>query len=105
MPISTIEVGDLLEVRTGEKVPVDGEVVWAESFMTPNAAYIDESMITGEPNPAKKEKGDRVFGRHYSKSRKIKNACSPNRERHYVSTNLYVWFKKHRVLKLLFNAS
>lgn len=61
VPISTIEVGDLLEVRTGEKIPVDGEVVWAESFMTPNAAYIDESMITGEPNPAKKEKGDRVL--------------------------------------------
>lgn len=61
VPIFTIEVGDLLEVRTGEKVPVDGEVVWAESFMTPNAAYIDESMITGEPNPAKKEKGDRVL--------------------------------------------
>ena len=61
VPISTIEVGDLLEVRTGEKVPVDGEVVWAESFMIPDAAYIDESMITGEPNPAKKEKGDRVL--------------------------------------------
>ena len=61
VPISTIEVGDLLEVRTGEKVPVDGEVVWAESFMTPDAAYINESMITGEPNPAKKEKGDRVL--------------------------------------------
>ena len=61
VPISTIEVGDLLEARTGEKVPVDGEVVWAESFMTPDAAYIDESMITGEPNPAKKEKGDRVL--------------------------------------------
>lgn len=61
VPISTIEVGDLLEVRTGEKVPVDGEVVWAESFMTPDAAYIDESMITGEPNPAKKEKGNRVL--------------------------------------------
>lgn len=61
VPISTIEVGDLLEVRTGEKIPVDGEVVWAESFMTPNAVYIDESMITGEPNPAKKEKGDSVL--------------------------------------------
>lgn len=61
VPISTIEVGDLLEVRTGEKIPVDGEVVWAESFMTPDAAYIDESMITGEPNPAKKKKGDRVL--------------------------------------------
>lgn len=61
VPISTIEVGDLLEVRTGEKVPVDGEVVWAESFMTADAAYIDESMITGEPNPAPKRKGDKVL--------------------------------------------
>ncbi|MGP1560362.1 MAG: heavy metal translocating P-type ATPase, partial [Prevotella intermedia] len=61
VPISTIEVGDLLEVRTGEKVPVDGEVVWAESFMTADAAYIDESMITGEPNPAQKRKGDKVL--------------------------------------------
>lgn len=61
VPISTIEVGDLLEVRTGEKVPVDGEVIWAESFMTADAVYIDESMITGEPNPAKKCKGDKVL--------------------------------------------
>lgn len=61
VPISTIELGDLLEVRTGEKVPVDGEVVWAESFMTADAAYIDESMITGEPNPAQKRKGDKVL--------------------------------------------
>ena len=61
VPISTIEVGDLLEVRTGEKVPVDGEVVWAESFMMADAAYIDESMITGEPNPAQKRKGDKVL--------------------------------------------
>lgn len=61
VPISTIEVGDLLEVCTGEKVPVDGEVVWAESFMKADAAYIDESMITGEPNPAQKRKGDKVL--------------------------------------------
>lgn len=61
VPISTIEVGDLLEVRTGEKVPVDGEVIWAESFMMADAAYIDESMITGEPNPAQKRKGDKVL--------------------------------------------
>ena len=61
VPISTIEVGDLLEVRTGEKVPVDGEVVWAESFMTADTAYIDESMITGEPNPAPKRMGDKVL--------------------------------------------
>ena len=61
VPISTIDVGDLLEVRPGEKVPVDGEVVSAESFMTPDAAYVDESMITGEPTPAEKRKGSRVL--------------------------------------------
>ena len=61
VPISTIEVGDVLEVRPGEKVPVDGEVIWAESFMTVDAAYVDESMITGEPTPAEKKKGSKVL--------------------------------------------
>ncbi|MBF1614900.1 MAG: copper-translocating P-type ATPase [Prevotella sp.] len=61
VPLSTIEVGDVLEVRPGEKVPVDGEVIWAESFMTADAAYVDESMITGEPMPAEKKKGSKVL--------------------------------------------
>ena len=61
VPLSTIEVGDVLEVRPGEKVPVDGEVIWAESFMTAGAAYVDESMITGEPTPAEKKKGSKVL--------------------------------------------
>ncbi len=61
VPISTIDVGDILEVRPGEKVPVDGEVISAESFMTPDAAYVDESMITGEPTPAEKKKGSKVL--------------------------------------------
>ena len=61
VPLSTIEVGDVLEVRPGEKVPVDGEGIWAESFMTADAAYVDESMITGEPTPAEKKKGSKVL--------------------------------------------
>lgn len=61
VPISTIEVGDILEVHPGEKVPVDGEVISAESFMTPDAAYVDESTITGEPTPAEKKKGSKVL--------------------------------------------
>ncbi len=61
VPISTIEVGDILEVHPGEKVPVDGEVISAESFMTPDAVYVDESMITGEPTPAEKKKGSKVL--------------------------------------------
>ena len=61
VPVSAIEVGDLLEVRPGEKVPVDGEVTWAASFMKGDAAYVDESMITGEPTPAEKKAGTRVL--------------------------------------------
>lgn len=61
VPLSTIEVGDILEVRPGEKVPVDGEVLSAESFMTAGVAYVDESMLTGEPTPVDKHKGDRVM--------------------------------------------
>lgn len=61
VPIATIAVGDVLEVRAGEKVPVDGVVTMAESFMTADGAYIDESMITGEPTPALKQKGAKVL--------------------------------------------
>lgn len=61
VPISTIEPGDVLEVRPGEKVPVDGEVLTAHSFMNAEAAYVDESMITGEPTPAEKKKGSQVL--------------------------------------------
>lgn len=57
VPIATIAVGDVLEVRAGDKVPVDGIVTQAESFMTEGGAYVDESMITGEPSPALKQKG------------------------------------------------
>ena len=60
VPISAIACGDILEVRAGEKIPVDGTVVSAESFMTPDAAYVDEAMISGEPAPAAKRTGDRV---------------------------------------------
>ncbi len=61
VPIATIAVGDVLEVRAGEKVPVDGIVTTAESFMTADGAYVDESMITGEPTPALKQKGAKVL--------------------------------------------
>lgn len=53
--IEAIHPGDLLRVRPGEKVPVDGEVMEGRSV-------IDESMISGEPIPVEKEVGDQVTG-------------------------------------------
>ena len=61
VPISTIQIGDTIEVRAGEKIPVDGVVCAAESFMTADAAYVDEAMISGEPTPAMKKAGDTVL--------------------------------------------
>lgn len=54
VPIATLEKGDIIEIRQGEKVPVDGTVSAGE-------AYIDESMITGEPTPGLKQEGGKVF--------------------------------------------
>ena len=61
VPVATIDVGDILEVRPGERVPVDGEVISATSFMKADAAYVDESMITGEPTPVEKKAKSRVL--------------------------------------------
>ena len=55
MPLADVAVGDLLRVRPGEKVPVDGVVVEGRSA-------VDESMVTGEPMPVEKEPGARVTG-------------------------------------------
>lgn len=61
VPLSTITVGDVMEVRAGEKIPVDGMVTWADSFMTADGAYVDESMITGEPTPVLKKRLAKVL--------------------------------------------
>ena len=61
VPLATIEKGDVIEVRAGEKIPVDGTVTMAESFMTADAAYVDEAMITGEPTPVAKPAGAEVL--------------------------------------------
>lgn len=54
VPIATLGSGDIIEVRAGEKIPVDGQITTGE-------AYIDESMITGEPTPARRAESDKVF--------------------------------------------
>src|SRR5690606_9429176 len=55
VPLDEVVAGDRLRVRPGEKAPVDGNVV-------DGASYVDESMITGEPIPVEKQRGDRLIG-------------------------------------------
>lgn len=54
IPVSEVKVNNVLLVKPGEKIPVDGSVVGGESF-------VDESMITGEPIPVEKKTNDKVF--------------------------------------------
>jgi len=55
LDVREVVPGDVIRVRPGEKVPVDGEVIDGSS-------YVDESMVTGEPDPVRKVKGEEVVG-------------------------------------------
>jgi Cu+-exporting ATPase len=55
VPLTAVHIGDLLRVRPGEKIPVDG-------IVTEGRSSVDESMITGEPIPVEKTDGDKVTG-------------------------------------------
>lgn len=55
IPLEAVQVGDILRVRPGDKVPVDG-------FITKGQSYVDESMVTGESFPVSKNIGDRLIG-------------------------------------------
>jgi len=55
VPLDQVKVGDLLRVRPGEKIPVDGVII-------EGASAIDESMVTGEPLPVEKQSGERIIG-------------------------------------------
>ncbi len=55
VPLDAVQVGDLLRVRPGEKVPIDG-------LVTEGRSHVDESMVTGEPIPVDKHPGARVVG-------------------------------------------
>jgi Cu2+-exporting ATPase len=61
IPTSEVIVGDLVVIRPGNKIPVDGEVIEGESV-------VDESMLTGESMPVKKSPGDTVIGATINKS-------------------------------------
>ena len=61
LPIEDVVVGDVVIVRPGEKIPVDGEV-------TEGTSTVDESMVTGEPMPVKKGPGEEVIGATINKT-------------------------------------
>ncbi len=65
VPVEEVEAGDVVVVRPGEKVPVDGRLVGGESA-------VDEAMITGEPIPVSKGVGDEVIGATINKSGSFK---------------------------------
>lgn len=61
VPLERVRVGDTLVVRPGEKIPVDGEIIFGETA-------VDESMITGESIPVEKQTGDAVIGATMNKN-------------------------------------
>ena len=61
IPVSMVVVGDLVQVRPGEKIPVDGEV-------SEGSSWVEESMLTGEPTPVAKAAGDAVIGASMNRS-------------------------------------
>jgi len=69
VPIQNVLVGDVILVRPGEKIPVDGEVIEGSSA-------VDEAMVTGEPIPAQKQVGDEVIGATLNKTGSFKFRAS-----------------------------
>jgi len=65
VPITEVKAGDVVIVKPGERIPVDGVVIEGES-------YVDESMITGEPIPNLKKAGDKVIGGTINKNSVLK---------------------------------
>ncbi len=65
IPIEDVQIGDVILVRPGEKIPVDGEIVEGKST-------VDESMVTGESVPVSKEAGDEAIGATINKSGSFK---------------------------------
>lgn len=61
IPVDQVAVDDTVQIRPGEKIPVDGKIIQGYSS-------VDESMITGEPLPVEKSKGDRVIGATLNKT-------------------------------------
>ncbi|MEG4035931.1 heavy metal translocating P-type ATPase [Microcoleus sp. S36b_A4] len=65
VPIAQVEIGDIVQVRPGEQIPVDGDVI-------EGASTVDEAMVTGESLPVKKQLGDEVIGATINKTGSFK---------------------------------
>ena len=65
VPIAQVEIGDIVQVRPGEQIPVDGDVIEGSST-------VDEAMVTGESLPVKKQLGDEVIGATINKTGSFK---------------------------------
>ncbi|QLC49150.1 cadmium-translocating P-type ATPase [Methanolobus zinderi] len=87
VPVEDVEVGDIVFVRPGEKVPVDGVVIEGSSA-------VDESMITGESIPVEKKKNDEVIGSTLNKSGAMK----------FRATNVGADTALARIIELVENA-
>lgn len=69
VPMEEVQVGDLILVRPGDKVPVDGDVVEGES-------HVGEAMLSGEPVPSLKKPGDPVVGATVNKNGMLRFGAS-----------------------------
>lgn len=76
--VSKLKVGDLVLVKANEKIPVDGTIEEGES-------YLDESMLTGESKPVKKNKGDEVIGGSINGKNSIKVKVGKTGEDSYLN--------------------
>lgn len=90
--IDQLQVGDLVVVRPGEQIPVDGQLSEGDS-------YVDESMISGEPIPVEKKKGDKVLaGTINQRGSFIISATQVGSET--VLAVSFTWCRKLREVKL-----
>lgn len=80
IPIEEVEVGDIIVVKPGEKIPVDGEVI-------DGLTSVDESMFTGESIPVEKKQGDNVIGASINKTGSIRFKATSGRQCYRFSSN------------------
>ena len=89
IPIEAVVVGDLVRVRPGEKVPVDGVI-------TEGRSALDESMLTGESLPVEKGPGDAGHRRHAEQDRQLRLPGDEGRQGHRAGPDRASWSRRRR---------